>query len=101
MCSSDLKLTEMKHSLPLVYTGELRDKSDQGHIRATSTSGKYVMPGARKANWRAKGSDVHMADELTKVIPSEKRAMVRAMDREMVKRLRGAKNMIQRTIGGI
>jgi len=95
------KLRRKKHSLPLVWSGELRDVTDRGYIRATGKSGKYVMPGAQKANFRAVGSSVYMREELTRVIPAEQRAMAREMDREMVRRLRGAKTVIQKTIGGI
>ena len=95
------KLRYKKHSLPLVWSGELRDVTDKGYIRSTGKSGKYVMSGAQKANFRAAGSRVNMREELTRVIPSERRAMVRELDREMVRRLRGAKTVIQKTIGGI
>jgi len=95
------KLRKMKHSLPLVYTGELRDATAQGYVRATGRSGRYVMPGAQKANFRYWGSSINMRDELTRVTASERRDMVRTMDREMIRRLRGAKTVIQRTIGGI
>ena len=95
------KLRKLKHAKPLVYTGELMAASAQGYFRATSKSGKYVMPGANKANFRPPGSKMNMREELTKILPREEQAMARAMEREMIRRLRETKAVIRKTIGGI
>lgn len=91
------KLRKAKHSLPLVYSGELEQMTALGVYRLNSKRGKYVMPGAQKANFRQPGSKVNMRDELTKLTDTEMRAMVREKKRALIKRLLAVRNRILST----
>ena len=61
------KLAKFGHTLPLVYSGELRESTRVYRVRATSKSVTVTLPDARKANWRHPNSKIDMAAELSAV----------------------------------
>lgn len=81
------KLAKFGHSLPLVYTGELRQSIQRPEIRATSKGVKVVLSGSQKANLRPKGGRIRMADELRVISDAEAVRLAREKDNDIRKRL--------------
>jgi len=81
------KQRRMHHTLPLVYTGELRALSRIYRLQTTATSTRsrlrVVLPSAGKANLRHPRSRVDLRGELTRVSPPEAQELVAVFDRTM------------------
>lgn len=77
------------HTLPLVLSGELRDRSRTASISATATATQSVcrvrLPGANKANFRNPKSpaNLDMRDELTRISAAEGEQLAVDLDRHM------------------
>lgn len=75
------KLKQWHHRRPLEWSGETRRAVRSANISSTATkykkdgsSGggvKVAYPGARKFNFRGRGSQINMAEEFRKVLPDE------------------------------
>jgi hypothetical protein len=65
------KLKKFGHTRPLEFTGETRRAVTLATIRSSSKGVKVAYPGARKFNYRSATSNIRMADEFRRVIPSE------------------------------
>ena len=65
----------MHHTLPLVWSGELRDSTKDFRIEATATSNgsrvRIVLPSSQKANFKNQFTNINMREELTTVSPKE------------------------------
>lgn len=99
------KLRKLRHGKPLVYSGETERETARGVIRATSKGAKYQM-GVTKARFRPKkpakyktGPPPDIEQELTRITHQEIRAMVRAKERDMLRRIRDVRTVIEKTIG--
>lgn len=86
------KLRSKGHTLPLVFTGELRARSAVARIQTFATSSgagvRIFLPQAQKANFRNKHSSIDMRDELTRVSLREADEAARRYDEAMERRLR-------------
>jgi hypothetical protein len=65
------KLKKYGHTRPLELTGETRRAVTMATISGTSKGVKVAYPGARKFNYQNPNSNIRMADEFRRVIPSE------------------------------
>lgn len=69
------KQRKFHHTLPLVWSGELRDLSRvtriQSHATSSDSGTRVVMPMANKANFRNPHSKIDLRDELTRVSDPE------------------------------
>jgi hypothetical protein len=98
------KYTEQKrrkfgHTLPLVYSGQLRaNVLSMPEIRATSKGVKVVLRNSQKANYRNPKGQANPAEELRQVSDREAVGLARAKDREMVRRIRAARGQQTKTI---
>lgn len=81
------KQKKFGHTLPLVYSGELRDNSTIASIHATYKGVRVALPWAQKANFRYAGSDINMAQELTRVSPAEERILAEVFDDELQRQI--------------
>lgn len=79
------KQRQKGHTLPLVWSGELRELSKIYKLQATATSTRsrlrVILPAAQKANWRNPYSRIDMAGELTRVSDAEAVELVGVFDR--------------------
>lgn len=86
------KQREKGHTLPLVYTGQSRTLSRLLDIRATSRRGRVVSHARglnrRPRDRRGRLSPIRMAKELTRLIPTEKRAMIEAFGKRVSRGVR-------------
>jgi hypothetical protein len=81
------KERQMGHTDPLVFTGESKRESSRYRIFATSKGARLSMP-TRKLNYRHPKSQIRMADELRRVLPSEEQAIAQRMSVRLARRLR-------------
>jgi hypothetical protein len=65
------KQRKFGHTLPLVYTGELREMSKTANIQPTASGVHVALSRANKANWHNPNSQIDMRDELTRVSDEE------------------------------
>jgi len=84
------KQRKFGHTLPLVYSGEMKANCRAPEIRATSKGCKVVLQ-ARKANRRNPKSRANMAAELRQVSAAEAAQLAREKDRAMIRRIRAAR----------
>lgn len=78
------KQREKGHTLPLVFSGELRAMSKTASIHATHKGVRVALTRARKANFRHPNSQINMAEELTRVSEAEERKLAEVFDRAMM-----------------
>ena len=81
------KQREKGHTLPLVYTGQSRRLAQLRDIRATSKGGRVKIH-ARGLRRRHPKSRINMAKEMTRLIPTEKRAMIEAFGKRVSRGVR-------------
>lgn len=86
------------HTLPLVYTGQLRAAVRVPEIRATSKGVKVVLRGSQKANRRHPKSRADMVAELRQVSDTEARRLAREKDRAMIRGIRAARGTATKRI---
>lgn len=75
------------HTLPLVNTGELRDRSKTANIQPTKNSVRVALSRANKANWHNPHSEINMADELTMISDQEEVILAEVHDDAMQRML--------------
>lgn len=99
------KLRKLRHGKPLVYSGETERETARGVIRASARGAKYQMS-VTKARWRPRraakyktGPPPDMEEEMTRLTHAEIRAMIREKERDMLRRIREVRTVVQRTIG--
>ena len=88
------KLRQKRHAKPLVWSGQTEAESARGVVHATSRGAKYKMsltkaryrPG-RPAKYKT-GPAPDMAAEMTRATHREVGAMLRAKERDMIRRIR-------------
>jgi hypothetical protein len=75
------KLKKWGHQKPLVWSGELEQKSHVAGITATATSSgsqcKTTLPNCQKANWKNPNTKIDMPDELTRFSEADREIIVR------------------------
>lgn len=85
--------------LPLVFSGESRDVSENAVIRSTYKAVHVAMP-TRKLNLRSANQRVDMADELRQIAPVEHRKLEKVMGMALRKHFRSQRNRVRIRIGG-
>ncbi len=65
---------------PLVWSGELYNKSRKVRIEATSKGVTCYLPDARKANWKRSPKSPDMADEMRRLSDNDRRELVRVIN---------------------
>ena len=99
------KLRQLRHAKPLVHSGQTEAETGRGVIRVTRSSAKYLMS-VTKARFRPKipakyktGPPPDMEVELTTLTRQEADAMIRAKERDMIRRIRDVRTVVEKTIG--
>lgn len=78
------------HTRPLEFSGETRNAVSL--VKMSSFGGKskgirLAYPGARKLNFRGKGSQIRMSEEFRRLIVSEKRQLAEQFDKTLGKEM--------------
>lgn len=99
------KLKKFGHTLPLVFSGELRDKARTARIEATSKGVRVFLTNAGKANFHHPKSTIDMRAELTRISIAEMREsteILSAAIQEELDRMRNRMRMvtIEKTVAG-
>lgn len=94
------KLRRHGHTLPLVFSGELRLKSRMARIAATSKGVRVVLPSAQKANLRHPESQINMREELTRVSSREVIEIARVDDKHLDRQIKRMRSVHRQTIKG-
>jgi len=81
------KQKKFGHTLPLVFTGELREMSGTANIQPTAKGVRVALSRANKANWHNPHSQIDMREELTRVSDAEARLLAEVPDEAMQKML--------------
>lgn len=81
------KFKEQGHTRPLEYSGESRRQVKAAAISSTSKGARVRYAGARKFNFRHPESSINMAEEFTRVLPSEADELAQVYDRDLDQRL--------------
>lgn len=84
------KIRRWGADLPLVFSGQTRTLARWPDIRVTRDKARVVLP--RGLNRRHPESTINMRDEVTRIIPSERRTLVRIAREAVQKRVRELKN---------
>ena len=85
--------------LPLVFTGQSLQQSENAVIRSTFKAVHVAMP-TRKLNYKSPGQKVNMAHELRQIAPSEHKKLERVMGSALRKHFRSQRNRVRIRIGG-
>jgi hypothetical protein len=83
------KLRRYGHTRPLEKSGETRRAVSMATIRSTSVSVKAAYPGARKFNFRSQYTDINMADEFRRVLPTEATSLAQTFAQSLAKHFQG------------
>ncbi|MFZ5785120.1 MAG: hypothetical protein ACOY3Y_01650 [Acidobacteriota bacterium] len=85
------KQKQKGHRNPLVWSGELRDRSRTRRIQTFATSSqsgvRIYLSAAQKANWKNPHSDIDMADELTRISSQEYDLLTRMFAEKLEEKL--------------
>lgn len=93
------KLRQLKHQLPLVWSGESRLMATRfATVRATHKEARVAMP-AYKLNFKSPGQRVDMAKELRTIASSEYTALEGVMEKSITRELRSSKKSARIRIG--
>jgi len=81
------KLKKFGHTLPLVYSGDLRDRTRIARIDSKADGVRVVLPQANKANFHNPKSNVNMREELTRISADEARQSAELLDQAVRRRI--------------
>ena len=83
------KLKAKGHTLPLVWSGELRQGSKTARITATRNGVKVFLTDCQKAKFQGPNTEIDMAYELTHLSDSEREELVKMYNTLLQKSLDG------------
>ena len=81
------KLKKFGHTLPLVYSGDLRDRSRVARIENNPTGVKVVLTRANKANFHNPHSNIDMRAELTRISIDEAHQLTDVLESSLITKL--------------
>ena len=81
------KLKKFGHTLPLVFSGDLRNRCRVARIENSPTGVKVVLTGANKANFHNPHSNVNMRAELTRISVPETRELASVLEESLIAKL--------------
>jgi hypothetical protein len=75
------------HTLPLVFSGDLANKSTINRVESSASGVRVILTGANKANFHNPNSHINMRDELTRISQGEAIQSTEILEDALITRL--------------